>query len=496
MTGKYLSITMAEMKERVQVAENLDCLKTNTVKWQNKLTTLLWHDGTTFTKKEIDYLFYRQSLSKTIAADPEAKAIFTLLEPTSAEAFASELWYLILKNEGINIKLKGLLAMVGILGGEALIESVSQEALKNNKPQACAILGLMGTEAAAWSLDKIIKLNDAKQNLMLQEAETAFASIADHLDLTALELQERMLPDFGFTGITQTFTENDMSYTRFIDSSLLFAYKNEKGKQIKSISKASAEFKNKQKESNALLKTVVKQFSQSLNRDLVTQKFWINEDWQAFFLKHPVAFAFAQNCVWQDENTYFIANSNGDLVNDQGAAVTLTAQSHISLAHPIQMGLENIQKWINYLQDNGLSSPFNQLSRNLHGPSEDDYHSTLGYSFEHHPVLVRKFKYRARKSGWRTGLVLSGEVVTYQKTFAADNIDVFIETRGLPVREGHENTMNTGRFYFVPMGSVQTRSYAQNMPYSEQDSRLIPFSEVPPIVFSETIVDLINMVEE
>ncbi|TEW51683.1 leucine-rich repeat domain-containing protein [Psychromonas algicola] len=492
----FSAVTIDEMKQRVQVVADLGLLKTQLLKSQSKLPPLLWADGNALTKQEVNYLLYRQSLNKTISADVELRPLFNLLEPESAQTFASELWNLILKTEGINIKPKGLLAPVGILGSDDLIDSLLHEALKNKKLQACQLLGLMNTEAAAWALDRIIKANAESYNTMLREAEAAFAAIADHLNLTSLELQERMLPDFGFTELEQEFIENDIHYTRFIDRSLLFAYKDQQGKIIKNIPKASAEFKKAQKESNALLRTVVKQFSQSLNSHLITQKFWMADDWQAFFLTHPVAFAFAQNSVWQNAHTYFIVDANGHLVNAQGDAVELTAKDKISLAHPIQMGLENIQIWDHYLRENDLSSPFNQLERNLHGPAEEDYHSTIGSSFEDQAKLVGKFKYRARKSGWRTGAVVSGEVTSYQKTFAADNIDVFIETRGLPIREGYEDTMNLGRFYFVPMGSVNTQSFMYNAPYDEQDKRLIPFSEVPPIVFSETIADLVKITDD
>jgi len=490
------AVTIDEMKRRVQVSANLGLLKTQMIKSQKTLPPLLWADGNELTKEEMNYVFYRQSLNKTISADTELRPLFNLLEPESAQTFASELWNLILKNEGINIKPKGLLAPVGILGSDELIDSLSHEALKNKKLQACQLLGLMNTEAAAWALDKIIKANEESFNTMLREAQAAFASIADHLMLTTLELQERMLPDFGFTGLEQGFIENDINYTQFIDSSLLFAYKNPQGKKIKSIPKASAELKKAQKESNALLRIVVKQFSQSLNGHLITQKFWIADDWQAFFLTHPVAFAFAQNSVWHNAQSYFIVDANGHLVDAEGNAVELTEDDKITLAHPIQMGLENIQTWTHYLQENDLSSPFDQLERSLHGPAEEDYHSTIGSSFEDQAKLVGKFKYRARKSGWRTGAVLSGEVASYQKTFAADNIEVFIETRGLPIREGYEDTMNLGRFYFVPMGSVNTQSFMYNAPYDEQDKRLIPFSEVPAIVFSETIADLIKITDD
>lgn len=490
-------VTIPEMKERIQDTVDLKKIKTKIVKWQSKLPALNWSDGTPFTQKEIDYIFYRQSQHKTIMPDVEAQPIYHLVEKESAEEFAKAWWELIVKKEGLSLRPKGLLAPIGLLGGEELIDSLAHEALKNKKSEACELLGLLNTEAAAWALDKVIKVNEPKQNGLFFEGEAAFASIAENLGLTAMELQERMLPDFGFTERELEFTENGNVYSLFIDTAFKFSYKNEKGKVIKSIAKASADFKQEQKESSVLLKTVIKQFSQSLNRDLVTQKFWLTEDWQSFFLAHPVAFAFAQNSVWTNGKSYFIADSNAELVDIEGDSFELEKGSHITLAHPILMGENTTKKWMTYLEQKDLASPFDQLTRDIHTLSEDLTEVTMGEEFDTKEVYVGSFRYRATKAGWRRGLVVGGGSVTsYQKAFEADNIEAFIETNDLPVREGHDEKMKAGRLYFVPLGSVRTDSYVNENPYDEKDERLIPFKEVPPIVFSETMADLIEITKD
>ncbi|NMH87826.1 leucine-rich repeat domain-containing protein [Flavivirga algicola] len=484
-------VTVGEMKERIQDAIALNKLETKIVKWQNKLPQLIWSDGTSFTQEEIDYLFYRQSLCKTIAPDVEAQPIYNLVEKKSAEGFAKAWWELVQKDQGLSIKEKGVLAPVGIWGGEELINSLAHEALKNKKVVACSLLGLMASETAAWALDKVMKINEPKQNSLLREAEAAFTAIADSLGLTALELQERMLPDFGFTERELKFTENGVDYILFIDTSLHFSYKNEKEKVLKSIPKASSDFKKKQKESNALLMTVAKQFSQSLNRYLVTQKFWFTEDWQSFFLNHPVTFAFAQKTVWSNGEIYFIARPNGEVVDLKDQRVYLGKNDQITLAHPILMGQDISQKWITYLETKAISSTFDQLTRDIHHLPEELHAQTMDNRFNLKQIQVSTFRYRATKAGWRRGLVVGGMVTSYEKAFEADHIEAFIETNELPVREGYEDIMTSGRLYFVAIGAVRTDSYVDENPYNENDSRLIPFKEIPPIVFSETIADLL-----
>ena len=483
-------ITIASMKERIQEANTLEKLTTKITHWQDQLPVLVWADGVTFTPEEMNYIFYRQSLYNTITPDLEALPIYHLIEKESAKIVVKAYWELLLENEGLSIKPKGLLAPIGLLGDDDVIDSLTHEAIKNTKIEAVEILALIGTEKAAWALDKIIKVNEPKENRLLYEATAAFATIADTLQVTALELQERMLPTFGFTARELKFTENDTPYSLFIDSSFVFSYKNENEKVVKSITKASDDFKTKERENKVLLKTVVKQFSQSLNSHLVTQKKWDQNDWQAFFLHHPVAFAFAQNSIWTTGEKYFIVDANGQIVDTKGQPIMIEKEQAIHLAHPIHLGQKATKEWFAYLKTKNLASPFNQLNREIHTIPEEDNEKTLDKQFDLKRIQVSTFRYRTSKVGWKNAFISSRMVTSYKKTYEADNIEVFIETKELPIREGYQDTMYIGSFYFVPIGSVRTDSYLDENPSNENDHRLIPFKEIPPIVYSETIADL------
>ena len=67
---------------------------------------------------------------------------------------------------------------------------------------------------------------------------------------------------------------------------------------------------------------------------------------------------------------------------------------------------------------------------------------------------------------------------------------MILETEGMFIGVGMDDSVKLGRFCFVKSGSVSTGSYVYDEPSDEKDPRLLSFGEVPPIVFSETLGDL------
>ncbi|MCY2968819.1 MAG: hypothetical protein NT069_35195, partial [Planctomycetota bacterium] len=57
-----------------------------------------------------------------------------------------------------------------------------------------------------------------------------------------------------------------------------------------------------------------------------------------------------------------------------------------------------------------------------------------------------------------------------------------------------EESITLQEICFVKSGSVTVGSYTYDEPEDEKDPRLIPFGEIPPIVFSETMGDMEKIV--
>ena len=69
-------------------------------------------------------------------------------------------------------------------------------------------------------------------------------------------------------------------------------------------------------------------------------------------------------------------------------------------------------------------------------------------------------------------------------------MEAFLGLDGLYMGIGREESITLEDFSFVKSGSVQVGGYTYDRPSEESDARLIPFGDVPPVVFSEVMGDL------
>ncbi|WP_108807562.1 DUF4132 domain-containing protein [Aquimarina spinulae] len=486
------TVTILEMKNRIKDMQALGKLEKPVFTWTNKLPALYWADGSKFTKKEIDYIFYKQKCSNTIEPDIEALPLYLLVDKRKSQEFATVVWYKIQKNKGLVAKNRPAFAAIGLFGGADILKVLGEEGLKKRSDAACELLGLMSSYDAALVLDKIMKKYRDRYSVAAT-AEEALITIADHLDLTFLELQERMIPDFDFSGRELQIHEGRATYTMLIDVNLQFKFRNDTGKIIQTIPKASADFKKVIKEKTKILNDVAKQFAQSMEMHLVTQRHWPAADWKVFFMENPVAFAFSQSSVWVKNDTQesFIVLEDGSFADVYSNTILLKDTDKIMLAHPLLLGVDLTKSWLAYFNTKNITSTFKQLERTIEKLTEDHKETTLSKIFTEKHQQVSIFRYRVMKKGWKRGSVTDGGGVTsYKKTFSADNIDAFIDTNHLPVRESYQENMDSGAFYFVVKDAVQTGSYVYDNPASATDKRLIPFKDVPPIVYSEALADI------
>lgn len=486
------TVTILEMKNRIKDIQALGKLTKPVFAWTNKLPSLYWADGSQFTKKEIDYIFYKQKCSNTIEPDIESLPLYLLVDKKKSQEFATVVWNKVQKNKGLVAKNRAAFAAIGLFGGLDILKVLGEEGLKNRSDAACQILALMSSYDAALALDKIMKKYRDRYSVATT-AEEALITIADHMDLTFLELQERMIPDFDFSGRELQINKDGAIYTMIIDVNLQFMFINDKGKTVRTIPKASSDFKVALKEKTKILNDVAKQFAQSMEMHLVTQRHWPATDWKVFFMENPIAFAFSQSSVWvtKDTKLNFTVLEDGTFVDVYSKTVSLKDTDKILLAHPLLLDIDLTKSWLEYFNTKNITSTFKQLERNIEKLTEEHKETTLSKVFTEKHQQVSTFKYRTMKKGWKKGSVTDGGGVTsYKKTFAVDYIDAFIDTNNLPVRESHQEEMDTGAFYFVVKDAVQTGSYIYDNPTSATDKRLIPFKDVPPIVYSEVLADI------
>ncbi|WP_210410433.1 DUF4132 domain-containing protein [Leptospira adleri] len=493
------SITTAEAKNRISVAKNLGKLEKPLAKWldETKLPKVFWKDKKALSPEEVRYLFYRQKTRSEVVLDSELRDVVEQVDKSSFSSFAKFLLQLVQKNGGFKAPNRFAVSIIGIFGDDDIVSDLETTAKKDTNLNACACLGMMDTMTAARALDRIIQTFRTKYPNVREAAEQGFESIASKMNLTPYELQDRMLPDWGFDNLAKKIKLSKVEYTLRISKDLKFVYWSEDGKEMKTPPKMSEAEKKKIKEDSALLKDSVKQFGVNMEYYLVVQRRWPVEEWKEFFLKNPIANAFAQNFVWvktskknQERENFYVSEKS--VLNFEDKKSNIDDASKILLLHPLSLNEKENDLWSAKFRNLKIHPPFSQLDRDTYLVPEEDRDKKISFQFEDKSMSGSTFKYRAEKYGWRRGSVVdSGGISSYHKIFPNENVEVFLKIEGLNVQGfDYGEPMTFQEFFFVNRGSITTGSYVYDEPRGEDDHRLLSFGSVNPIVYSETLYDL------
>ncbi len=147
--------------------------------------------------------------------------------------------------------------------------------------------------------------------------------------------------------------------------------------------------------------------------------------------------------------------------------------------------------WQTHLADYEIASPFPQLERPVIAVKDDERGTKLCRDCNGTSLNALTFRSRAEKLGWARGSVADGGGVdAYRKVFPGAGVEAFLGLDGMFVGIGISDSITLQNLCFVRAGTVQIGSYLYDTPSDEADPRLIPFGEVPPVVFSEVMGDL------
>jgi len=219
-------ISIVEAQERVANAASRGKLSKPIAKWlnENSLPALHWRDKSTLTTKEVRFLLYRQKSADSIELDFEAREVFELIDPKTSGAFAKALWALMQKNGGAKAKNRFVMAVIGALGDQQLIEPLYMESTSGKNLNTCTMLGLINTLEAARALDKIMQFFKVKYPNVRGAAAAAFESIGNSMQLSTFELSDKILPDLDFENLERKVQVGTDIYTAFITNNLKLAY--------------------------------------------------------------------------------------------------------------------------------------------------------------------------------------------------------------------------------------------------------------------------------
>jgi hypothetical protein len=506
MAAAGAGISMKDMRRRI--ARVKDRIKTPPAAWLKKaaLPKLHLKDKKALDADAIGYLFYRQSRCKEMKADIEAAPLYRMIDRSRSGDFALALWEGFLKS-GADAKDRWTLAMAGLLGDDRLVAPITKQVRLWADSSRCKLaeyaavtFGLLGTDAALMALDSMAMRYRVKYKNIGKAATEAFAEAAAAKGMSVEELGDRVVPWLGFgEGGPRIIEAGGKKFEARIGMDFKLAFRDTaSGKAIKALpASAPAEMRTEFKDMGALLREVVKAQTLRLENLMVRQHRWPLARWQDLFLAHPVLRPFGARMVWGAYTTDGKLSSTFHALED-GALTTLDDQSPnvenaagIGLVHPLELSPEERTRWAAHLADYEIEALFPQMARPVvlvekGAEGQRVYKGVSGVS-----VNGMTFKGRAERMGWTRGSVCdAGGIPFYYKSFplAATDFLLCLENMYIGIDMYEDITLNEG--YFVKTGSVKIGSYTYDEPSDEKDPRIIPFGQVPPIVFSEVMGDL------
>ncbi|WP_038161475.1 DUF4132 domain-containing protein [Verrucomicrobium sp. BvORR106] len=503
--GGGAALTKEEIVARIQ--KTLAKIKGLPVPWlQPARLPLIKTDGVALSDHEVLYLLYRQSRCKEMRADLEAKPLYAELDRGRNGGSAANALAAYLASDQ-NADHRWVLTWAALVGDDRVVTPLFKAVLEwaeNSRGKlaeyGAQALALLGTDQALMMVESLSVRFRVKNKNIGKAAGDAFAEAAEARGVSVEELGDLVVPWLGFEAGKPRLVEAGKTTVEVsIDQDFKLSFRDTKtGKRSGKLPAGSpapvqAEFK----EMVNTLKEASKAQVLRIETLLVRQFRWPVSRWQELYLGNPLLRPFTQRLVWSwqgeagEPPLVFRALEDGSLTDVNEEAVTLPTTGSVAIVHPLDLEETTRTAWLQHLADYDIAPPFPQLDRPVIRVKEEEKGTRFGKQVNSTSLNAMTFRGRSEKIGWVRGSVVdAGGVTSYRKIFAAAGVEAFLNVDGMYVGIGMDETITLGDVYFVRTGTVKTGSYTYDEPSKEDDPRLVPFGEVPPVPFSEVMGDL------
>ena len=359
-------------------------------------------------------------------------------------------------------------------------------------------LAINGSGAALSSVESIAsKFKDnprRKFKVIGEAAQNALELAAKRMGLSMEDLGDRIVPTMGFeAGRARQIPVGKRTIEAVIGLDFKLAMKDvDTGKRAVSIPKTAApeivaEFKGLGK----LLVEVAKSQAARLEKLMVCQHRWTAGRWRERFLQHPMLFPFAVRLVWgtfDDKGKLlqaFRALPDRSLTDPADEPIELSAEdAPVGIVHPLEMAADQLDVWRTHLSDYEIEAPFPQIDRPIARVTAAQRELKKYEELNGTKINSLSFSGKSERSGWMRGAVGGGgTVASYRKRFDQDGIDAFITFDGVPLYMDPTAMTTIGTLLFLPIDTTPR----------DFEARLMRLGEVPPMVYSEAVSDMMRI---
>lgn len=324
-------------------------------------------------------------LAMSTSGDPYAGVAIVreAVDPLSAAEMA---WGIFERWQGAGYPAKDgwVLDALGLLGDDEtvrrlapLIRAWPGEAAHKRAVTALDVLSTIGTDVALMHLHGIAE--KAKFAGLQSAARAKMDEVADALGLTAEQLADRLVPDFGLDANgSMVLDYGERRFRIGFDEQLKPVVADEDGSRRKLLPKpgtkddpvrapaAYARFTGLKKD----VKTVAADQIRRFERAMVTGRRWTAAEQRALFVDHPLLRHLTRRLVWatfdaEDRPTgSFRVAEDQTLADSTDDELVVAGDAVVGIAHPLHLG-ETVSVWSDVFADYEILQPFPQLGREV-----------------------------------------------------------------------------------------------------------------------------------
>ncbi len=428
-----------------------------------------------------------------------------LATPKSRDAFAWALFSEWTAN-GSPAKEKWAMGAVGHLGDdECTLELTSLvRAWPGESQHQRAVFGLeclraIGSNTALMQLSGIAQ--KLKFKALKARARDYVTAIAAERGMTREELEDRVIPDCGIgEDGRRIFSFGARSFEFVLGGDLKPAVKDEAGKVRPNLpapgAKDDAELANAALDEWKLMKKQIKDIASvqaaRLEQAMVTGRRWTLADFETLFVRHPLMCHLVQKLIWGgfdaagERRFTFRVTDERDYADAADEACDVRSAAVVGIVHPLELSDEERARWGEVMGDYEIVAPFPQLGREVHGlegsePRQENLDRFKGLRLSA-PTLV----FTLEKLGWARGEAMDGGCFDeHSKQFPVAQVTAVIN---------YEGTVGMGYIDPDELVTLGSACFCQGMRapsgYGWDQKHLMKLADVPPIVLSEVLADL------
>ena len=220
---------------------------------------------------------------------------------------------------------------------------------------------------------------------------------------------------------------------------------------------------------------------------MVQQRSWSADDFERYFLRHPVMIRLATRLMWLSQTeadgdwsktTMFRPLTDGTMIDPEDEEVTLPDDARIYIAHESLLDHETARVCHEHLADYEISSLFPQFNRPTITAQPGQ---RIISDFANYRMSAGAMKGQMNRHGWQHGQPQDGGIMgEILRFFPGAGITAVLKLSGLPADSYglSDFDTDTGDLFFV---RTDDRPDAK---------RALPLADVPPILLSEIIAEV------